>query len=104
MNLFIYILSILLFLRALVVAIGKLQWKAKFEKVLLYQKIILFFLLFLIIYSFVDQSNFFIFAGLANMAILLPFYLQPTPRISKLILIIFSILNFLIILLNFAKI
>ena len=99
MTYLIYILWLLVFivyLRASYLAIGNTKKLFPSETFLLEQQIVALLSLAGLILSIILRKNIFIVANTANLLYILLFYLQPTPRISKLLLKLFIATNLIL--------
>jgi len=89
-------------LRGAYLALGRGGKKlAKWESFLLYQKLSAIVLIILFAISLYLGLSKICYLALVNLLLLFFFYLQPTPRITKIISIVFVILNLGFLLWNF---
>ena len=94
----IWVLSLAIFLRAAFLAIGTA--KKKFpngETFLLDQKISFTLLILGLVGAFVVKQTLFIYLFATSLLCLFLFYLQPTPRTTKLVLKIYIVLNLIFV-------
>lgn len=94
------IAGILIYLRSSLLAAGKINKKLfKNESFLLGQKICLAIFALGLALSITFRQKIFIYLNSINLIYLFLFYLQPTPRTTKMILNIFILTNILLIVL-----
>jgi hypothetical protein len=95
--LIIWIAAILVYLRSSALAIGNAKRAFAFETFLLGQQVSAFLSLAALVLSIIAKNNTAIVANIINLLYIFLFYLQPTPRITKILLKLFVATNIILL-------
>lgn len=88
-----WVLTVSIFIWANLLAQGKRIGGGTKIPFLLYQKILALILIIVIVFAIILGQTFYLYLYLAELFLLLLFYLQPTPRTSRYLLYIFLVAN-----------